>query len=193
VRPGPLQQQVQRGSHDRRAGIELPPSQDQRDFGAEHVPHHATRHAGDGAHEHRKQARQSRLLCDLGAADSKERQPTRVRHEQPSPAGDVESHVNQCECRCSQNYREIGGIGDPEDGTVQEHVAQGAAAGCGHDGDNRDAEPVQFFPAGGEDAADGEDGDAQELNDVTNRPFSSPASPISGPGHRTEPASERIT
>ena len=49
---------------------------------------------------------------------------------------------------------------------VEQDIPQRAAADRGDHRDDRHAQPVQVLPSGREDAAHGEDGDAQQVEDV---------------------------
>jgi hypothetical protein len=76
-------------------------------------------------------------------------------------------YVEQRQRRGDQADHEVVGVRDPEDRVpVEQDVAQGAAADRRNDADDGDTEPVQTLAARRQRAADGEDRDAEQLEDV---------------------------
>jgi hypothetical protein len=78
----------------------------------------------------------------------------------------VEAHVGQRGERRDGGDPQVIRVLDPEDGAVQQQVADGAAPDGGDDGDDQHAEEVELLAAGRERAADREDRHARQAEEL---------------------------
>ena len=105
--------------------------------------------------------------CAICTPHGEERQAQRVGHEQRAEGRNAQVYVQEGECGGRQADHEELGMRNPDDRVaIEQKIPHRATSERRHHGDDGDAEPVEALPPRGEGAADGEYGDAYELEDV---------------------------